>query len=843
MEKRMKDVLMKYIRYVALLIIILAVGIFFTSANPNFAMTANFMNIIRQTCVLAIVAIGMTGVILTGGIDLSVSTSVALCGIVTAKIIESTQSVALGVCAAVLTGILVGLCDGFLIGWMKMPPFIATLAMQSVAGGATMMISNASAIKVEVPAIKALSTDELLGVPVVFWIILVLYLIGWWGLNNTSFGQYLYAIGGNERAAKAMGINVKKNLMAIYAITGFCVGIGALITMGRLGSAQPYAGRNLEFDAITAVVLGGTSLVGGIGSLGGTVLGVVLVGEISNGLSLMSVSTFTDYLVKGILILIAVGVDVIFVIMKEKRLTPQIAAEDSAEKEEGNITEYCKNTKDLTLKMEGIIKAFPGMIALDKVSLSVKKGEVLALMGENGAGKSTLMKILAGEYKKDSGRITVNDKFINIDSTQKAAEAGIALIHQEFSLVPELSVYQNIFLGKELKSGIPGIVGAKKMQKEAGEVLASIGITDIDIKKPVKDLTVSEQQMVEIAKVISTDAWLIVMDEPTSSLTENEKERLFKIIRQLKEKGTAIIYISHKMQEIFEITDHVVVLRDGKYVGEKRTEDISEAEIIQMMVGRELNNIFDREKNELGDVMMEVKDLSCPGKFRNISFKVREGEVLGFSGLIGAGRTEVMKCIFGLDKPSEGTITMENKNLVIRKPKDAIDAGIAYVSEDRKAEGFVPYMSIKKNIVCPSYRRISRLGVYSKKEESSISDTYVKRLNVKTVSDEKNVIELSGGNQQKVILGKWMAMHPKVLILDEPTRGIDVGAKAEIHQLIGEIAKKGMAVILISSELPELLGCADNIIVLREGTETGYFAAEEATQDMIMERSILSANQ
>lgn len=841
--KKAKDTLLKYIRYAALLVIILAVGIFFTSANSNFAMSANFMNIIRQTCVLAIVAIGMTGVILTGGIDLSVSTNVALCGIVTAKVVESTQNAAVGICAALLTGILIGVCDGFLIGFMKMPPFIATLAMQSVAGGAAMMLSGAAAVKVEIPVIKALSADELLGVPAVFWVVLLLYIAGWWVLNNTTFGQYLYAIGGNERAARAMGIHVKENLMAVYAITGFCVGVGSLITMGRLGSAQPYAGKNLEFDAITAVVLGGTSLVGGIGSLGGTVLGVILVGEISNGLSLMSVSTFMDYLVKGGLILIAVGVDVIFVIMKEKRLTPQITAEEGTEKEESNITEYCKNTKELSLKMEGIIKAFPGMIALDKVSLSVKKGEVLALMGENGAGKSTLMKILAGEYKKDSGRITVNGKVINIDSTQKAADAGIALIHQEFSLVPELSVYQNVFLGKELKSGIPGIVDAKKMQRKAKEVLESIGITDIDIKKPVKDLTVSEQQMVEIAKVISTDAWLIIMDEPTSSLTENEKERLFKIIRQLKDKGTAIIYISHKMQEIFEITDRVVVLRDGKYVGEKATEDIREAEIIQMMVGRELNNIFDREKNELGEVMLEVKGLSCPGKFQDISFKVRTGEVLGFSGLIGAGRTEVMRCIFGLDKPSEGTITMEKRNLRVRRPQDAIDAGIAYVSEDRKAEGFIPYMSIKKNIACPSYRRISKLGVYSKKEESRISDTYVKRLNVKTVSDEKNVIELSGGNQQKVILGKWMAMHPKVLILDEPTRGIDVGAKAEIHQLIGEIAKKGMAVILISSELPELLGCADNIIVLREGTETGYFAAEEATQDIIMERSILTANQ
>lgn len=841
MAKTVKNTLLKHIRYVALLIIILTVGIFFAGANPNFAMTANFMNIIRQTCVLAIAAIGMTGVILTGGIDLSVGAGVALCGVVTAKTVALTQSAAAGICAALITGILVGVMNGVLVGWMKMPPFIATLAMQSVASGATMMISNAAAIKIDVPVIKMLSQGELLGVPVLFWLVVVMYLIGWWALNHTICGQYLYAIGGNERAAKAMGINVKRNLMGIYGLTGFCVGIGSLITMGRLGSAQPYAGKNLEFDVITAVVLGGTSLVGGIGSLGGTALGVILVGVITNGLSLMSVSTFTDYLVKGILILIAVGVDVVFVLMKEKRLTPEVKAETVEEKEESNITEYCKNEKDLTLHMEGISKAFPGMIALDKVSLTVKKGEVLALMGENGAGKSTLMKILAGEYKKDGGQITVNGKVINIDSTQKAAEAGIALIHQEFSLVPELSVYQNIFLGKELKSSIPGIVDAREMQRRAEKVLESIGITDIDIRKTVKDLTVSEQQMVEIAKVISTDAWLIVMDEPTSSLTDNEKGRLFQIIRQLKEKGTAIIYISHKMQEIFEIADQITVLRDGQYVGSRTAEEITEAEIIQMMVGRALNNIFERERNELGKTIMKVSGLSCPGKFKDISFEVREGEVLGFSGLMGAGRTEVMQCIFGLDRAVQGTIEMDGQVLTVRSPKDAINASIAYVPEDRKAEGFIPYMSIRKNIACPSYRNISKFGIYSKKKEKKISDTYIRRLNVKTVSDEKNVLELSGGNQQKVILGKWMAMNPKVLILDEPTRGIDVGAKAEIHQLIGEIAKQGLAVILISSELPELLGCADNIVVLREGVMTGYFNAAKVTQDVIMEKSIMTA--
>jgi len=838
MKKFLRDCLSNNARYLALMAIVFGIGLIFTITNTKFIGFSNIMNIVRQTCVLAIISIGMTGIILTGGIDLSVGANVALSGMAAIKMLGITGNVLVAILTSVAVGLLIGLANGFLVGKMDITAFIATLAMMSVARGATMLISNAAAVTVDHAFIKFIGQGDVLGVPFVLLLVVGLFVLGIWSLNSLTFGQHLYAIGGNAMAARAMGIDVKKRLMQVYTLEGALVGVSAIITVGRLGSAQPYAGLNLEFDVITAVVLGGTSLVGGIGSLGGTVLGTLLVGEIANGLGLMSISPFINYIVKGCLILSAVGIDMIFVRLKERRLMPEIEMEEKeAFKEELNTAAYCKNETDLELKMEGITKAFPGMKALDSVDMVVRKGEIHALMGENGAGKSTLMKILAGEYKMDAGKITVNNRFLDISSTRKANEIGIGIIHQEFSLVRELSVYQNMFLGKELQSKIPFLLNKRNMRERSRAVLQSIGITDIDVRKLVKELTVSEQQMIEIAKVLLSDSWLIIMDEPTSALTEEEKNRLFAIMRTLKEKGVAIIYISHRMQEIFEIADRITVLRDGKFAGSKPTGEFTEAEIIKQMVGRELQNVFERAKLALGQAVIEVKNLTRHGKFRDVSFQVRAGEVLGLSGLMGAGRTEIAKCIFGLDRADSGEIVMLGKALRIRRPSDAIKEGIAYVPEDRLAEGFIPYMSIKKNIALPSYGRIGR-GKYNKKKEQEISDRYIKALNIKTVSDKKNVLELSGGNQQKVILGKWMAMDPKVLILDEPTRGIDVGAKAEIHQLIHQIAKQGIAIILISSELPELLGCADNVVVLRQGEVSAYYSADEATQDGIMRKSV-----
>ena len=610
------------------------------------------------------------------------------------------------------------------------------------------------------------------------------------------------------------------------------MGVGGVVTVGRMSAAQPYAGLNLEFDVITAVVLGGTSLAGGSGTIAGTILGAALVGVITNGLGLTNLSPYAMYIVKGLLILFAVLIDQMSVLFRDRSLTPRIARERRRETSSETLRQI-QAMPEKTLTMEGITKVFPGMKALDDVSMEILPGQIHALMGENGAGKSTLMKILGGEYRMDGGHIRINGVEVELDSPKKAAECGIALIHQELSLVRELTVYQNIFLGSELRAAIPCFVDKKRMREKSRELLESIQV-HLDVDRKVKDLTVSEQQMVEIAKALKTNAWLLILDEPTSSLTEDGKEALFSVMRGLQSRNVSMIYISHRMQEVYDISDCITILRDGVKEGTYSLAEITQEEIVHKMVGRELGNVFDREKAELGEVVLKVDHLTRRHKFRDVSFEVRAGEVLGLSGLVGAGRTEIAKCIFGLDRCDEGEIQIDGKRVEIRSCPDAIANGIAYVPEDRRREGFIPFLSIKQNLAMPMYTRISRFGRISRAKEQEISDTYVHSLRIKTISEDKNVVQLSGGNQQKVSLGKWLATSPRILILDEPTRGIDVGAKLEIHKIIERIAKEGIAVILISSELPELLGCADNILVIREGEVTGRFRAAETTQDEIM---------
>jgi ribose transport system ATP-binding protein len=538
------------------------------------------------------------------------------------------------------------------------------------------------------------------------------------------------------------------------------------------------------------------------------------------------------YIVKGLLILFTVLVDSGSTIYRERSFIRPVFQSRKREIP-SDVLKKIALAKDKVLSMKNVTKSFPGMKAIDDISIDFSSGKIHALMGENGAGKSTLMKILKGELKLDGGTIEICGAMVDIDSPRKAGDYGIALIHQEFSLVKELNIYQNIFLGNEIKSKIPFLLDKKRMREMAGNILRSINV-EIDVDRKIKDLSVSEQQMVEIAKALKTKAWLLILDEPTSSLTEEGKESLFKVMRDLKSKGMGLIYISHRMHEIYDIADCVTVLRDGKKIGTFNLGDIQPEQIVKMMVGRELENIIDRKKSKFEKVMLRVEKLTKFGKFSDISFDIHAGEVLGLSGLVGAGRTEIAKCIFGLDYYDSGRIFIEGKEVFIRKCPTAIKNGIAYVPEDRRREGFVPFLPIKTNIVMPMYVRINKLGKIIREREREISSTYIKSLRIKTVSDSKNVALLSGGNQQKVSLGKWLATNPKILILDEPTRGIDIGAKFEIHKIISDIASRGIAVLLISSEMQEILSCADNIVVLRGGKIMGKFSSGEATQEKIM---------
>lgn len=489
------------------------------------------------------------------------------------------------------------------------------------------------------------------------------------------------------------------------------------------------------------------------------------------------------------------------------------------------------------LKMENICKSFPGVKALDNVNLELYKGKVLGLLGENGAGKSTLMKVLSGIYKKDAGNIYYEGELIEISGPKHAQDLGIAIIHQELNLIPHLSIQENIYLGREYTKKVSKSIDWNKLKDESRKYLSMLGVTT-DPQTLVKDLSVGEQQMVEIARALSLDAKIIIMDEPTGTLTTRETEKLFEVIANLRQDNKSIVYISHRLEEIFKICDYVTVLRDGGYVGSAETKDIDNDKLVHMMVGRRLEEKFPRLVREPGKEVMRVKGLTRKDQLKDVNFSVREGEVLGVSGLMGSGRTEIAKAIFGALKLDKGEIFLNDKKVNIKSPEDAVRYGIAYLSEDRKSEGLLLQLSIKHNMTLSSLSKITNRGKVNKKSETDIVSDFIKKLAIKTPSADQKVKNLSGGNQQKVVISKWMLIDPKVLILDEPTRGVDVGAKIEIYELINKLKQAGVAIIVISSEMPEVIGISDRIIVIHEGKINGEFTHDEVTQDKLMKSAV-----
>lgn len=490
--------------------------------------------------------------------------------------------------------------------------------------------------------------------------------------------------------------------------------------------------------------------------------------------------------------------------------------------------------QDYILQVRNLSKAFLGVKALDKVQLNLRKGEVHALMGENGAGKSTFMKILMGLLTPDIGEIVFEGEVLRNNNVHDTLKKGISMIHQEMLVVPELTVAQNIFLGRETARWL----NDKKINQQSEALLGQMGL-NINPKTKMKYLSVAEMQMVEIAKAISNNAKVIIMDEPTSAISDKEVAILFNIIRALKNKGVAIIYISHKMDEIYEIADTITVLRDGQYIGTKNASELDKKALIAMMVGREIETLYPESLSEKGKVILSVQNLSRQGKFADISFDVHEGEVLGIAGLMGAGRTEIARAIYGLDKYDGGEIAIEGQKMIIKSPKEAIKNGIGYVSEDRKGWGFVPAMSVKHNISLTNLpNHANRGGWVQTKSESTSAEKMVKELKIKATSIDQKVTYLSGGNQQKVVIGRVLSALPKIVILDEPTRGVDIGAKFEIYKLIKQLTDNGIAVIMISSELPEILGMSDRILVLSKGKQTALLSKQEATQENIMRYAV-----
>lgn len=489
-------------------------------------------------------------------------------------------------------------------------------------------------------------------------------------------------------------------------------------------------------------------------------------------------------------------------------------------------------SSDAILVMEHISKAFPGVQALDDVQLTVRRGTVHALMGENGAGKSTLMKVLIGMYTPDSGTIHFRDKSVQIPDTETALKLGISMIHQELSPVPYMTVAENIYLGRE-PLGRFGLIDKRKLIADTRELLNRLEI-QIDPTTVMKELSVANTQMVEIAKAISYDANLIIMDEPTSAITDREVAHLFRMIKSLKEKGVAIIYITHKMDEVFQIADDVTVFRDGKHIATVPATQTDKNHLIAMMVGRELTSIFPKEDAPIGEVVMSVRNLTRRGIVNDISFDLRRGEILGLAGLMGSGRTQVIEGIFGIHPIDSGEITINGKRVQINSPADAIRNGLALLTEDRKLTGIMGVLPVRDNMMIASLGSYVSNGLLNKRAIDEICEREKGRLEIKTPSMEQTIKLLSGGNQQKVLVSRWLLTMPDILILDEPTRGIDVGAKAEIHRLMCKLAQDGKAIIMISSELPEILGMSDRVLVMHEGKLGGEFLRKEATQENIM---------
>ena len=496
--------------------------------------------------------------------------------------------------------------------------------------------------------------------------------------------------------------------------------------------------------------------------------------------------------------------------------------------------------QEFVLEMKGVCKSFPGVKALDNAQLHLRPGTVHALMGENGAGKSTLMKCLFGVYKMDEGEIVYNGESVKIENPFDALQKGIAMVHQELQPIPERPIAENIYCGRYPDKKFLGFIKTvdhKKMYEQTETLLKGLGL-NFDPKAKLGSLSVSQMQLVEIAKAVSANAKIVIMDEPTSSLTQNEVETLFSIIERLKKNGCSIIYISHKMDEILRISDEVTIMRDGKYIGTWPSRELTTDLIITKMVGRELTNLYPKRENVPGDVILKVEDFTSihPKSFRDVNFELKKGEILGVSGLVGAQRTELMEGIFGLRASERGTITYLGKHLRITRPKNAIENGIALLTEDRRGSGIFGVLSVADNVSVASLSQylILRTMLNDKKIAQLVKDN-VKKLSIKTPSIKTPIQSLSGGNQQKVIISRWLANDPDVLIMDEPTRGIDVGAKYEIYCIIAELAKQGKSIIMISSEMPELIGMADRIMVMCDGRVTGVVDGKDMNQETIME--------
>lgn len=820
----------------AIALVTLATLAIFGIAEPRFLAVGNLLDILRQTAVIAMLSFAMTAVIITRGIDVSMGGTLALSGIVLGLVFQASESWILASGAALVSGVAIGLVNGWLIGVLGVSAFLTTFAMLVATRAAALVASDASSILISDPVFIWLGQGDLLGLPTS--VILLLLLLAVWSfvMRNSRFGRYIFAIGNSPAAAAASLLPISRILISVYILSGLSAAFCAILTVGRLGSAQPLAGAGVEFAALTAAVIGGSRLSGGKGTIPGTFLGALLLGCLSSGLSFLQISQQMTYVVTGLLIILSVVItDPEFrssLLASGSRLRPSPKGQAS-----GGRSDFERRLADATfqeVKLDNVSKSYAGVRALHGVGFPIRRGEVLALLGENGAGKSTLVKCLAGAVEPDSGTVTVDGEPFDLAGLKDGIDCST--VHQHFSLAPDLSLVDN--LAAFSKGSFLAGRQRRKIRERIRGLHSKFGL-DVNAEVPIGILTVGQRQLAEIVKGLFDGRWLIILDEPTSALTVRERDSLFRVIEQLRAEGLAIIYISHKMEEIFAIAQRVVVLRDGQFVADLPVADATEEQLIQLMVGRRVEAVFPYFKAEVAKPALVVNGISDGGVLRDASLTVNAGEIVGIAGLMGSGRTELLRCIAGLGRRTQGEVEINGRALLPNDPLASRTSGLAYVPEDRLTEGVFADMSVLDNLtLC----WLSRAGaVPSRAATRREAGRWIEALDIRPRQPTLRVGSLSGGNQQKVVLGKYLAMNPSVLLLDEPTQGVDVGAKSEIHRLIGELKKSGMATLMVSSELPELLSVADRVYVMAQGRSFGPLP-HGSSQEQVMELALQSPN-
>jgi ribose transport system ATP-binding protein len=825
------------------IVLIVLIGIFWATA-PGFGTLYNFSETLRDLSILGILAIGETFVLIAGGIDLSVGSVLLVGGIVVDDLIRlNGVSAPLAVIVALAAGGVAGFINGIVITRLRISAFIVTLSTLYVFRGVGLSLYRSDVHDLQGGLINddnflILGQSDVYRVPVSFLIFAALLLLGAFILRRTRFGVYLYAVGGNELATRLTRIRVGRVQLSAYIFAGVCSALAGVILASRLQTGAPQAGLGEEFDVIAAVVIGGASLFGGRGTMAGTLIGAALISVLAKGQTLIGVPSNYQSFTRGAVILIAVVFDVL-----SQRAPAAVRRAPSGllgglrnreAPSEGTIVQIAADAP-AALEAVNLGKSFLEIRAVDGVNFSVRPGEVQAIVGENGAGKSTLIKMFSGVLKPDAGELRIDGKAVVIDSVAHGQDLGVAVIHQERATVPELTVAQNIMLGYEPLRSSSGIIDREALQKSAEAIWNRLG-SPAPINAVVRELGPSVQQVVDIARALAFQARIVIMDEPTATLTRQETDRLFEIIRSLKQRGAAVIYISHDLEEIFEVASRVTVLRDGKLVGTLPMSEVTRPALIRMMIGRDLDEQARPVVNKGGDEILVVRGLHRGWALKDINLTVRGGEVIGIAGLVGSGRTELLRAIFGADRIDGGEMRLLGKPYAPRSPIEASAAGVGLIPEDRKLEGFVPGFSISRNLSLPSLHTVSNLGVWlDRGRERTLALGMVKNLRIEPPEPGWLVSRLSGGNQQKVVLGKWLARRPKLLLVDEPTHGVDVGAREEIYRVIDDLARQGAGVVVVSSYLPEVLRISDRILVMREGKIVLETSRTDASEEVLLQ--------